>query len=168
MNTTRRRGRPPQSTAAKIAPAPAVLGDIEPAYSADQLVESSPIAEPRRRRASVGGHALKLGAKGREGYSRRWFNDDNNRLAEAQELGYDFVTDESIQSTDSGSRVSRLVGTKKNGEPLRAYLLETPDELYAEGVAEKEAENARRLEEATVTSATPWSERYGEVTIGRR
>lgn len=157
------------NTAPAVATAPAERVEIGAMSDHNDGSTVSPVKPaPRRRRASVGGHALKLGAKPREGYSRRWFNDDNNRLADAQELGYDFVTDASIQSTDSGSRVSRLTGNKKNGEPLRSYLMETPDELYAEGVAEKEAENARRLEEATVTSATPSSERYGEVTIGQR
>lgn len=103
----------------------------------------------RRRRASVGGHALKLAAPVRQGYTRRWFNDNGNRIADAEELGYDYVTEAGVQSSDPGSRISRLVGTKANGEPLRAYLMETPDELYAEGVAEKEAHN-RKIDEAIV------------------
>jgi len=95
----------------------------------------------RRRRASVGGHALKLDAPQRPGFKRRWFNDDGNRLADAHELGYDPVHDPDVQTSDVGSGISRLVGTKANGEPLRAYLMETPDELFAEGIAEKEARN---------------------------
>lgn len=101
----------------------------------------------RRRRASVGGFGLKLEAPARKGYTRRWINDDGNRLANADELGYDFVSDTGLKTSGPGSRVSRLVGTKANGEPLHAYLMETPDELYAEGIAEKEAA-ARQIDDA--------------------
>lgn len=126
----------------------------------------------RRRRASVGGHALKLAAPERPGYTRRWVNDDGNRIANAEELAYDFVSDPSIKSTDAGSRISRLVGTKANGEPLRAFLMETPHELYAEGVAEKEAHN-RQIDEAISAGISTDgqfgsdSETYGKGSIKR-
>lgn len=103
----------------------------------------------RRRRASVGGAAMKLAAPQREGFVRRWVNDDNNRLARAEELAYDFVTDTGIASSDTGTRISRLVGTKANGDPLRAYLMETPAEEYAIGVAEREADH-RQIEAAII------------------
>lgn len=162
----RRRGRPPAN------PAPAAPPAAEPAVAA---VEAAPEAPKRRRRPSVGGHAMKLNAPTRPGYVRRWCNDSDNTIANRDELGYSFVTDGSIQSSDPGSRVSRLVGTKKNGEPLRAYLMETPDELYAEGVAEKEAE-AQRIDQAISAGETseghmaqiPQEERYGKVTVERR
>lgn len=123
----RRRGRPPVAKAeAHAAQAPEI--------------PTSP--GKRRRRASVGGHAMKLAAPARAGFTRRWFNDLNNRIATAEELAYEFVTERGIETHDPGSRVSRIVGTKANGEPLRAYLMETPDELFAGGVAEKEDRNA--------------------------
>lgn len=103
------------------------------------VAQAAPAPAKRRRRASVGGHALKLGAPSREGFQRRWFNDDGNRLATADDLGYDHVSDTGLKTSSPGSRVSRLVGTQPNGEPLHAFLMETPDELYAEGLAEKEA-----------------------------
>lgn len=81
---------------------------------------------------------MKLQAPERKGFVRRWFNDLGNRLADAGEFAYDYVTDKGVQSSDPSSRISRLVGTKATGEPLRAYLMETPDELYAEGVTERE------------------------------
>lgn len=138
----------------------------------EQSDEQGAAPTKRRRRASVGGHALKLQAPPRAGFTRRWVNDDGNRLAEADELGYDFVSETGIKTSGPGSRVSRLVGTKANGEPLHAFLMETPDELYAEGVAEKEAE-ARKIEEAIVggqdstgqMSQIPGSERYGHGSI---
>ena len=119
----------------------------------------------RRRRGKVGGFALKLSAPQREGETRRWVNDDGNRIAEMRELGYDFVSDTGIQSADPGSRVSRLVGTKANGEPLHAYLMETPDELYAQGVAEKEAAN-RQIDEA-ITAGRDSTGRMDEHQYGQ-
>lgn len=138
-----RRGRKPQMAAPK---APAGFSASKPEAKVPDHV---PVAatEPmvltkRRRRSSVGGHAMKLSAPERPGFVRRWFNDNGNRIADAvaefDGLGYDYVTDTGAQSSDPSSRISRLVGTKPNGEPLRSYLLETPDELYAEGVAERE------------------------------
>lgn len=133
----------------KAPAAPNAAGIIEVPAGADlkagELVAiANGVAVPveptkRRRRASVGGHSMKLSAPARPGFKRRWFNDDGNRLAEAHELGYDFVTDKGIQTSAPGSRISRLVGTKANGEPLPAFLMETPDELYAQGLTEKEA-----------------------------
>jgi len=148
-----RRGRPP-------------VKDKTATESADMSVK----LPGRRRRASVGGHALKLKAPEREGYIRRWINDKDNRLADAQELAYDFVTDSAIQSTGEGSRVSRLVGTKANGEPLRAYLMETPAEEYRAGIAEKEA-HLQEIDAAmhAIVDETgkpvPKSEQTGQVSI---
>lgn len=147
-----RRGRPPvtEKTATEAA-------DLTPKVG-------------RRRRASVGGHSLKLQAPTREGYVRRWVNDKDNRIAEAGELAYDFVSDPSIKSTDEGSRVSRLVGTKANGEPLRAYLMETPVEEFQAGLDEKEA-HRKAIDDAMhaivdeTGKVVPRSEQTGQVSI---
>ncbi len=122
--TPARRGRPPKSEAET------------------EVVEGAAPAK-RRRRASVGGHAQRLSAPERQGYTRRWVNDAENRIADVDELAYEFVSERGIQTHDPSSRIARTVGTKPNGEPLRAYLMETPDELYAEGVSEKEAFNGK-------------------------
>lgn len=122
-----RRGRPP-------------LNPTEQAPAATAETEGVP---KRRRRASVGGHAFKLSAPTRPGFVRRFFNDGNNRIAEAQELGYSFVEEPGIQTDDPSSRINRLAGTQANGAPLKTYLMETPEELYAQGVAEKEAQAAK-------------------------
>ena len=159
----RRRGRP--SAADKAASAAAVALFLTAAAEPDKVPS-------RRRRASVGGFALKLTAPARPGFTRRWFNDDGNRIAEAQELAYDFVHEAGLKTSDLGSRTSRLVGTKANGEPLHAYLMETPDELYAEGVAERDAKT-REVDEAIAAgrdstgqmSQVPSSETYGHGSI---
>jgi hypothetical protein len=141
-----------------------------PEAAVDNAAEAPATPGKRRRRASVGGHAMKLTAPARAGFTRRWVNDLGNRLAEADQLGYDHVCEPDTKSTDVGSRVSRLVGTKANGEPLRAYLMETPDELYAEGVAEKETHN-RQIDDAITAGVDstgqlgPKSETYGQGSI---
>lgn len=159
----RRRGRPPavpldQVLASPPAPPAAAGTDTE---------------RPRRRRASVGGFSKKLDAPQREGFTRRWFNDDGNRLAEADDLGYSHVSETGLKSSSPGSRVSRLVGTKANGEPLHAFLMETPNELYAEGVADREAA-ARTVDEAInrgdgttdgQMAQIPEDQRYGRGSI---
>lgn len=160
MNAPRRRGRPPAAQIEATQP-----------IDSGEAPEATGTPTRRRKRGSVGGMSLKLAAKARPGYQRRWFNDDNNRIAEAQELAYDFVTDPSIQSSGSDSRISRLVGTKANGEPLRAFLMETPLEEYEHGQAEKEAFN-RRVDEAITTGSDftgqmPQSETYGRGSIER-
>jgi len=122
----------------------------------------------RRRRGSVGGHALKLGGvPERKGFVRRWVNDDANRLAEVEELAYTFVEDPRVQSSDTGSRISRLVGTKATGEPLRAYLMETPIEEFQSGVDERE-ENHRQIEAAIIAgrdSTGKLDNQYGQGEI---
>jgi hypothetical protein len=113
---------------------------------------------------------MKLRAPSREGYTRRWVNDEGNRLADAGELGYDFVQDTGLKTSSPGSRVSRLVGTQANGEPLQAFLMETPDELHAEGIVEREAIH-RQVDQAIVAGAdstgqmTPQDGSYGHGSI---
>lgn len=125
----RRRGRPPASQAAKDAP------------------DTTEAPKKRRRRASVGGFHLKLHAPERSGYHRRWFNDTPGRIANAEELAYDHVCDTSIKSDGTDTRVRRLVGTQANGQPLYAYLMETPIEEYQAGAEEKE-ETHRQIDKA--------------------
>jgi hypothetical protein len=131
--TGARRGRPRRNSV-QVQAAPTAPASPAPPESGEPVPASA-----RRRRATTGGHALKLAAPPRPGFKRRFFNDDGNRLADADELGYDHVTETGLKTSSPGSRVSRLVGTKANGEPLHAFLMETPDELYAQGEAEKEA-----------------------------
>ena len=152
----KRRGRPPLSQNGDV-----LAGNLD-----------APEARKRRRRATVGGHTLKLQAPTRSGFVRRWVNDEGNRIANAEDLAYDFVLDTSIQGSGEGSRVSRLVGTKANGEPLRAYLMETPVEEYGAGLADKEAVN-RQIDDAITAGVdhtgqiAPSGEQYGEGSIKR-
>lgn len=154
--TPRPRGRP------RRAPEQAASA---PDVAAAAAIEAKSLPG-RRRRASVGGHSLKLSAPPREGYVRRWFNDDGNRIADAQELAYEHVLEQGIKTTDAGGRVSRLVGTKANGEPLRAYLMETPVDEYAAGLSDKEAQH-RQVDEAIAAGRDSTGQMSGEQTYGQ-
>jgi hypothetical protein len=143
MSIPKRRGRRPNAAIqAKLPPKPVETAAAETA------------AEPskRRRRAKVGGHALKLRAPERPGFVRRWVNDDGNRIADAEELGYTHVSETDAETHSPGSRISRRVGTTAEGKGLLSYLMETPDELYAEGIAERE-ELHRQVDLAIVKGA---------------
>lgn len=143
----RRRGRPPMSQV--------------------ETSEDNPKPTKRRRRADVDGMHLKLKAPQREGFVRRWFNDKPGRIAEAEELAYDFVRGTSIKSDGTDSRVRRLVGTQANGQPQYAYLMETPLEEYQVGQSEKE-ERHRQIEQAIREGRDATgrvSDSYGEGSI---
>ena len=176
----RRRGRPPR---AQLSPEDQTLAneikdqvdgkldDAPPVQLADVLPNVK-AEEPRRRRKKVGAAALKLAAPSRPGFTRRFFNDDGNRIADAHELGYTPVQDTRPKTPGLGSHDSRHVGTKATGEPLRALLMETPDELYAEGQAEREA-LAAQIDQAITAgqdatgqmSQIPGNEKYGQGSI---
>lgn len=154
MTDQPRRRRVPQTTES---------GATSPA-AGEGAVKAAP-STSRRRRKTVGGFNDKLAAPLREGETRRWVNDDGNRIAECRELGYEFVSETGIQTADPGSRISRLVGTKANGEPLHAYLMETPDELFAQGVAEQEAAN--RLIDESIAAGRDSTGRMDEHQYGQ-
>lgn len=110
----------------------------------------------RRARASTGGFALKLDAPQRAGYVRRFVNGDPLRIARMEELGYTFVATpagEGKARTDGlGTRISRHAGKQENGEAYQTYLMETPEEEYGFGIADKE-ESRKPFEEAIRRSA---------------
>lgn len=106
----------------------------------------------RRKRASVGGLALKLDAPQRDGFTRRWVNADPLRIQQMEELGYAPVSEpaaEGTKRTDGlGTRITRHAGKTDQNVPYQAILMETPNNLYAEGLAEKE--DGRKLFEETI------------------
>ncbi len=156
-----------------------LAGEADAGIRATGLATAGADAKPRRERRQrfgTGGFKSKLALPSEmearmkaQGLSARWVNDDGNRIAELRELGYEFVTESGVQTDAPGSRVSRLVGTKANGEPLHAYLMDTPDELIAQGVAEREAHN-RQIDDAIragrdSTGRLNSTESYGQGSI---
>lgn len=100
----------------------------------------------RKRRVPLGVPRSRLTAPKRQGYERRWVNDDGKgRLQAALEGGYTHVTDPNLRVGEDGggsatdSRVSRIVGRGEGGKPLRAFLMEIPSEQYQEDQASKQA-----------------------------
>lgn len=88
---------------------------------------------PGRLQRSAMGPKLSLAAPERAGYHRHWVNDDGEGSLERaeQEKGYTFVTEKTYVESDAvGSRIAKRVGTKKDGSPLMAYLMETPQKWY--------------------------------------
>ena len=112
-----------------------------PARSESRAEEAS----GRNQRVALGVSRTKLAVSKRQGYVRRWINDTEGRLQMAEQGGYEFAIDESIQigdadidnvNRDLGARVSRVVD-KTTGQ--KAYLMEIKEEFYKEDQAAKAA-----------------------------
>lgn len=91
----------------------------------------------RKDRIPLGRPRMKLNVKPREGYHRHWINDTPGRLEDAVNGGYSFVRNEIVgqggdvsQVGGLDDRVSRVVGVAADGGPLRAYLMEMPQDMY--------------------------------------
>ena len=101
--------------------------------------DSSREESGRSTRVPLGVARSKLTVAGRPGYVRRWINDYDGRLQNAQDGGYQFVQNDTIkqigdadidnENRDLGARVSRVVD-KTTGQ--RAYLMEIKEEFYQE------------------------------------
>lgn len=103
-------------------------------------------------RVPFGQTEQQLAVPDRPGFRRYWFNDTPGRIARALRAGYAHVT------AGGGENVSHIVGSKKDGGGLIAYLMEIPEEWYlADRAAFQELEDRKlaqirtgKLEGATV------------------
>lgn len=121
---------------------------VDPNASDDQLSargEQATLA--RAERVPLGVARSKLTVPKRDGYVRRWINDNGKgRLQFALQGGYSFVEDPDLRvGEDEGqsrqdSRVSRIVGRTAEGKPMRAYLMEIQRELYKQDQDSKQSE----------------------------
>ncbi len=122
------------------------IKDLTPAQKTKERekVAASRRSDVRKKKSDLGAlPGQTLAAPPREGYYRRWVNDDGMRLDSAEDKGYSHVTrgrdaDKSIMSSGSGDNISQVVGTKENGQPLVAYLMETTEKFRNEDSQEKE------------------------------
>lgn len=96
-------------------------------------------------KANSGAHeGQKLVAPLRPGFVRRWVNDQKGKLDRMESRGYTCVeegaADEPFEATsdNAGSKISQRVDFV-DGEPLRAYLMEIPEEFHKQDQQEKEA-----------------------------
>lgn len=112
-------------------------------YTGDDYLNDSPAAMRRRiqnSRAPFGALGQKLAYEAREGFHRHWTNDTPGNVATRLSWGYEHVKDK------EGKTVSAIVGTMDGGGPLIAYLLEIPEEWYAEDMKKQQEEVDRRVE----------------------
>lgn len=93
----------------------------------------------------------------REGFRRRWFNDESSNVRDAIRSGWTFVERTDVQlnaavtprNADLGSKIQQAVGVQANGQTLNAYLMEKPEWLCNEhdfGPGSREAYH-KKLEE---------------------
>jgi hypothetical protein len=94
----------------------------------------------RRERVPLSAMRQKLQAPKREGFTRRWVNDEGGRPQDFERAGYAFVEDEGVHTDGEGSRISRRVGKTDEGRPIYAFLMEQKQEWYDEDQAEKNKE----------------------------
>ena len=81
-----------------------------------------------------------LEAKPREGYVRRWVNEEIGAIEAYKEAGYSLVLDKEADSSDEraqeaskmGSVVRRVVNKDPNASTKTAVLMEIPKEFYDE------------------------------------
>lgn len=104
----------------------------------------------RSTRVPLGVARAKLSVPVRPGYVRRWVNDTEGRLLQAEQGGYQYATDQNLQigapdidneNRDLGARISRVVD-KSTGQ--KAYLMEIKEGFYKEDQAMKAAKVAEK------------------------
>lgn len=149
MNDTPRRGRPPVDRSV-------MEGDRAPRDN-----YTNPYGITRENRRDLSTPNVKLRAKARQGFYRRWVNDTNGRVENFIEGMYTFVKASEAEGTnwsgdirkDRETAERRRVGTNTDGSPMYAYLMEVPNDIHQEGKRRKEA--ALRALEAPITE-TPY------------
>lgn len=103
---------------------------------------------PREREKNFGGPRLKLSVAGRiPGYHLYWENDDDGAIEQLLYDGFEFVEPSEVRMTshvvtdsDVANRVSRFVGKKADGSPMRAILLKCSDEIWGERESDRHAQ----------------------------
>lgn len=104
--------------------------------------EKAKKATPHKRRSSLA-YSGPLATKAREGFVLRWVKDELDRVKRLiEDLAYEHVTDEKGENIYRDSYDLR-------GKQVRMYLMQTPKELYEEGMAEKEKRNVELDPEVT-------------------
>lgn len=102
--------------------------------------------EIRKERAERGSDALS-GVRlrlpkppAREGWHRRYVNDDADRIGRMMEMGYTVASDprgNKADKTGVGSEISAFAGRQVSGAALRTVLMEIPMEIYQEDQSAK-------------------------------
>jgi hypothetical protein len=103
-------------------------------------------------RVPFGARRKKLQVEERKGYVRRWFNDEDGRIEQAEAAGYTFVDRKEVprlgqgalheDNSDVNSKVSKIVSRGRE-KPLRAFLMEIKKSWYDQDQRAKEVVNAQ-------------------------
>ena len=110
----------------------------------------------RKARASINGTRNRLTVRGKEpGYVYRIVNDTDDRIQQMQELGYEIVSDTSMQVGDK-----RIANPTQEGSPvqvsvgqgIKAYVMRQKKEYYDEDQASKQT-HVNELESSTKREA---------------
>lgn len=107
--------------------APIITPQVRAEHDRPQRAKRIPFGVPKTKlgvNLSIPGHYL------------YWCNDIENQIEEARAGGYEFVIPKEIGEVREDSQVRRLVGTKKDGSPLYAYLLKIKQEWHEEDKAQ--------------------------------
>jgi hypothetical protein len=97
-----------------------------------------------RERVAMSVPSMKMSAPDIPGFKAYWFNDDEGRVERAKRAGYVHVDAEEVSlhdfsvagdstktgNQDMGSHVSMVVGTNKQGQPMRGYLMKIREEVW--------------------------------------
>lgn len=109
------------------------------------------VEQLRRERIPFSGKDKKLQAYTEKlvaaGWHCHWFNDTEGRIARALQAGYQHVAKSEVMlnpsltplNNDPGELVRVAVGGDANGQPLYAYLMKLPEELWQEDQAAQQA-----------------------------
>jgi len=103
----------------------------------------------RKSKGPLGGFNAKLSVSPGtipQGKIGRWVNDVDNRIQTFLDNDYEFVKAKDSHigdgqkngNTDIGSKISKVVGTTKTNEPMKAYLMMIDKEWYDEDQAKKQ------------------------------
>lgn len=124
------------------------------------------------RKTDISGLNIRLQARQRPGYVRRFVKDKPERIAQLQRLGYDFVVDSEEETTRKiqGARLGANLGMTREGPGTKGYLMEIPKERH-EAIQELKSEGIQALESEMRTGhhgERPDDNRYpvGGIKIG--
>lgn len=92
----------------------------------------------REREPDLGGQRLKLTVRGEiAGHHLYWENDEDGKIEQLLFDGFEFVAPEEVGRAadlvvdmDVSNRISRYVGRRQDGSPLRGYLMKCTDEVW--------------------------------------
>ncbi len=120
------------------------------------------------RRTSINGARNVLTVSGKEpGFEYRIVNDDGDRVAQFEEMGYEVVKDSSIKVGDR-----RIANPTKEGSPIqvsvgggqKAYLMRIREDWYKEAQEDK-AKAVDEIEKGMLKEAKSSAD-FGKISLG--